>query len=231
MAQARPRVQAVAVSAAPARAPERVHAVPVDPQPARIADGGVAMRGRSSFDAPTRGAGSMLREVRLAGGGPLDIRPRMVAEPARMGQEAPPPPVAAQPPAPPPSWAEVERVIARESESKGLTRKEASDLAQAIDAAALQAAEAIAAGERCVGVDDAVLVDVRALRDRLTAFAAAAGPDQRYDRFAREDGELAERVLQCAVLYAKIVEERKQSSMAWVLGGLIVGTVVLIVVS
>lgn len=231
----RARVQATPVEAR-AQAPQapqaaqgvRIRATPVEPQPTRMDGGGVAIRGRSSFDARQRGAGSMLQEVRLAGGtGPLDIRPRAVAQ-LDMGQAEQAKPEAA--PAAP-AWADVERIVARESESRGLTRKEASDLALALTTAADQSAAAIEAGERCVGVDDAAIADARAFRDRLARFAATAALDARYDQFTSAELALAERVLECGDLYAKLQESRQSGVMAWALGGLIVGTAVLIAVS
>lgn len=207
------------MSASQAR-PPRVEAVPLGTQPVRVPDtGGRALLGKSVFDA-ARGPGAQMSEVRLRGSqaapAALVERPRVLARPI-LGQQA-----QAAPPPPPPPLTEVERVLAREAGTPGLTAKEAGDLARAL-AAALQVSQAaIANGEHCVGVDDQALSNGRRLADRL-----AAPAPQGYD-FGPDDAQLMERILECASAVQKLDDARSGRAAAYVIGGLVVGGIILV---
>jgi hypothetical protein len=191
----------------------RVRAVPVAATPARLSDavGGNIAKGRSVFDMPVLGSGAQLRKVPIAGS-----QARAVAPPA-LGQQA--------------DQSAVERVIQRELPPVGLSKNEASDIAAALAAALGTAERAMAEGIACGSLTDASLADARAIRDYLRRFASVARPDEKTERLSSSDFALVDEVLACQETHRQVTEARQGRGAMLLAGGLIVGTIILIVAS
>jgi hypothetical protein len=194
--------------------------MPVQPvMGGRVPDGnfGVGSQVRSIFDIPRQAPRAEAQ------------RPRIVAK--ALGQEAPPapppepapPPPAAPPPVPP---EKVEAILRRETPPEGLTKKEAAELAAALTPALENSALALAEGEQCLGVDDSSLKKATGLRDGLVRFAGTAPENARLE-IDPADITLLEQVLECSDLYLTKKQAATSKTVAFVLGGLLAGAIVL----
>jgi hypothetical protein len=224
----RPRIQAMPMPSADIQVMPGNQPMPVQPaMGGRIPDGnfGVGAQVRSIFDVPRQAP-------RAESSAPQ--RPRILAR--SLGQEAPPAPPPAEPapvppPAPPPVPPDkVEAVLRRETPPEGLTKQEAADLAAALTPALENSALALAEGEQCLGVDDSSLKKASGLRDGLVRFATQAPENARLE-VDPADITLMEQVLECSELYLVKKQAASAKTVAFVLGGLLVGTVVLVLAS
>lgn len=217
----RPRIQAKPLPSSDIQVPFGTQPIPIQTaMGGRIPEGnfGVGAQVRSIFDIPNPSA-----RPDMAG----SQRPRIIAR--ALGQEEVPPP--SSPPAtPPPSAERVEAVLQRETPPEGLTKKEAAELAGALTPALENSELALAEGEQCIGIDDSSLKKARGLRDGLVKFANQAPENARLE-VEPEDITLMEQTLECSALY----EEKKKSAtgktVAFVLGGVLVGGLVLVLAS
>lgn len=218
----RPRIMAKPMAPPDVQLPHGNQPIPVQPgMGGRIPDGnnaGVGAQVRSIFDIPRQPPHQEAPQ-----------RPRVVAK--ALGQEAPPapPPAAPAPPPAPPQVppGKVEAILNRETPPEGLVRKEAAELAAALGPALERTALALAEGDQCVGIDESSLKKATALRDGLVRFATQAPENARLE-IEPEDITLMEQVLDCSALYAEKQSAATAKTIAFVAGGLLVGTLVLI---
>lgn len=221
----RPRIQAKPMPSADLQVVPGNLTMPVQPvMGGRVPDGnfGIGSQVRSIFDIP--------RQPQRA----EPQRPRIVAR--ALGQQeappaTPPPPPEPAPAAPPPVPPDkVEAVLRRETPPEGLTKKEAAELAAALTPALENSALALAEGEQCLGVDDSSLKKATGLRDGLVRFATQAPENARLEVEAA-DITLMEQVLECSELYLTKKQAASAKTVAFVLGGLLVGGLVLVLAS
>lgn len=222
----RPRIQAKPLPSSDIQLPQSPQGIPVQTNMGgRIPDGnfGVGSQVRSIFDVPK----GRRQEA--------PTRPRILAK--ALGQETPPPSqteTQAPPsptPAPPPATTErVQAVLQRESPPEGLVKKEAAELASALTPAIENSALALAEGKQCAGVDDSSLKKAGSLRDGLLRFATQAPENARLE-IEPADIALIEQVLECSDLYEAQKKAATEKTVAFVLGGLLIGTVVLVLTS
>lgn len=214
--------------------------VPLSSGSGRIPEGGgnASMKQRSVFEGP-RGAGSPLSEVRLTGTGPR-VQQLQVSQAAHSAPPlfSPPPQYAPQENvrrvigqatvmAAEPREAEIERIIERQLPPQGMTKKEASQLADALSTAVVVSEQALAAGERCFGVDDAAIADAKATRDYLLQFVNTASAADRTNpgRLPKERLDIVERVIECQMAHERLQGQGGPSLLALLLGGAIVAGV------
>lgn len=218
----RPRIQAKPMPSGDIQMMPASQSMPVQPaMGGRIPDGnfGVGAQVRSIFDVPRQGP----RFTEPA----APQRHRVVAK--ALGQEeAPPaaPPPAPAPPPPPPAE-KVEAVLKRETPPEGLTKQEAADLAAALTPALENTALALAEGKQCLGIDDSSLKKATGLRDGLVRFAEQAPENARLE-VESADITLMEQVLDCSALYDAQKQAVATRTVAFVLGGLLVGGLILV---
>lgn len=124
----------------------------------------------------------------------------------------------------------VEAVLKREAPPQGLTKGEASTLASDLQNAIEKTELALNEGGQCLNVDQGVLENVKKIQSDLIDFSTD-GPENVRADIAAEDLSLIERVFECSAIYAKKKEAEKTATMAFVAGGLLIGTIVLVVVS
>ena len=219
----RARASAMSAAAPSGHAPNLLGAppaVPMNQAPVRIPDGsgvggGPVMRSRSVFDESVRGVGAQVREVRLlAGLGPL-LQSNAAQMPSRgavpmMAGPRPPKRVQAvlssslgQEAAP--TSSEVQKILQRETEPKGIAPDEAAALAAALTPALEASTKAIAESVVCGNVDSFVVQEVRVLRDGLVRFAANGARDERLDISAGDLSKI-DAVLACQVTYDQVAE-------------------------
>lgn len=193
----------------------------------RLPDGGQGanntLKMKSIFEG---GNSSQVSQVRMASPRPQG-RPLAFARKV-MGQESSPEAAPPAPPPPPPT--NVQEVLVREGGPQGMTRKEASDIAQVLGIAIQSSSEALAAGQTCVGVDGATLDDARTVQAGMSRFASAGNADERLELSPGEI-DLIERVVECGMTYDKMKELNKGKTVAFVAGGLLIGAIVLLVMS
>jgi hypothetical protein len=217
-------------------------AVPIMSGSGRIPDGNGngSMKQKSVFEGP-RGAGAQINQVRLMGGGP-QLQQLQVSQAAHGG--APPPPQdfgspevrrgigQATPVETPVREAQIERIIERQLPPQGMTKKEAQLLADSLAVAVVVAQEALAAGEKCFGVDDAVIGDVKATRDYLASFAYSANEADRTNpaRLPKEKLDNVERVIECQMAHERLMAQGGPSILALLIGGAIVAGVTYVLV-
>lgn len=149
---------------------------------------------------------------------------------AKMGQEDAPPAPPELPPMPPLPPTNVQEVLVRENGPKGLTKKEAADINVALIDAIQSSAEALSSGKVCVGVDGAAINSAHEIQAGLEKFSTTAGPNERLDLQASEI-DLIDRMIACGLVYEQSAAASKSKTMAFVAGGLIIGTVVLLVMA
>lgn len=215
--------------------------VPINMGSGRIPEGGgnASIKQKSVFESP-RGAGSQVNEVRLLGNGPR-LQQLQVAQ-AAQGGVPPPPPAApheyrraigqATPVEPQYREAEIERIIERQLPPQGMTKKEAQQLADALTVALDVSEKALAAGEKCFGVDDASIAQARATRDYLANFAYSAGASDRTDpaKLPKEKLDTVERILECQMAHERLVAQNSPSVLALLAAGVVVVGVTYLVV-
>lgn len=155
---------------------------------------------------------------------------------AKMGQQSDVPQAPSAPTAPaapsgvdlPPT--NVQDVLIRESGPRGLTRKEASDIASVLLDSLKSAAAAVAAGQTCVGVDGSTLDTAKNIQSQMAKFGSTGNSDDRLDLESSEV-DIIERIIECASVYEKVEAAAKGRTIAFVAGGLIIGAVVLLATS
>jgi hypothetical protein len=96
-----------------------------------------------------------------------------------------------------------------------------------LEQAIVAASEAITAGETCIGVDGATIQNAKELQAGLERFATLGNPDERLNL---RPGEIAtmKSVLECGMTHQRLEQASQGRVMAFVIGGLIVGAVVLL---
>lgn len=217
----RPRIHAKPLPSSDIQVPMGNQAMPVQPAiGGRVPDGnfGIGAQVRSIFDIPNQGP--VTQQV-------VPQRPRVVAK--ALGQEEVPPAPPPEPPPPSPPGM-VEAVLKRETPPEGLVKKEAAELAAALTPALENSALALAEGEHCIGIDDSTLKKATGLRDGLVKFATEAPENARLE-VEPADITLMEQVLECSALYETKKQAATAKTVAFVLGGVLVGTLVLIFAS
>lgn len=115
----------------------------------------------------------------------------------------------------------------RETPPEGLTKQEAADLAAALTPALENTALALAEGKQCLGIDDSSLKKATGLRDGLVRFAEQAPENARLE-VESADITLMEQVLDCSALYDAQKQAVATRTVAFVLGGLLVGGLILV---
>lgn len=224
-----------------------VRPVPLNSGSGRIPEGGGngSMKQRSVFEGP-RGPGAQINEVRLRNNGP-QLHQLQVVQAASRGV---PNPTSSQPapafkapefrravgqatPVQTPSGeAEIDRIIERQLPPQGMTKKEAQQLADALTIALDVTEKAIAAGEKCFGVDDAAIADAKATRDYLANFAYNASASDRTSptRLPKEKLDTVEHILECQMAHERLAAQNRPGIVPFLLTAAVVAGVTYLVV-
>jgi len=191
--------------------------VPVDPPPMRMPEGGkiASMGSRSFFDNPAPGSSAQKNLVALKNElfrpEPGTERPTVQAMPV-LGQDS-----------------GAERVIQRETPPEGVSKEEAKAIVEALDPALEATAKAIEEGLTCGRVDSLVYAEVKKLRDSLDRFASSTTESRA--ELAPAELEKIDAVMACQKTYEGTVSASKTRTVAFVIGGIVIGAIVIAVVS
>lgn len=124
----------------------------------------------------------------------------------------------------------VDEVLARESDPQGLRSEEAASVAAELMSALPAARNAASNGVPCVGVDGDVLAEGGRLLASLQDFSAQA-PEGSRVALSEEELDTIEKILACAEAAKAIEGERSSRTLAFVLGGVVIGFGVIVAVS
>jgi hypothetical protein len=196
-----------------------VFGVPVDAPPMRMPEGAniTSMGARSIFEGPVKNPEIRtltLRPDRFAvrAGTEPEPRPRAFAQPV-MGEDDP----------------GVMKILQREIPPEGLSSAEAailaSDLVPALDAAAKAIEEKIS----CSGVDSTVHREVSVLRERLERFGSSKNESKA--ELSPPEIRKIQAVLACRETYDQVASARQGRTIAFVVGGVLLGVIVIAVIS
>jgi len=123
----------------------------------------------------------------------------------------------------------VMKILQREIPPEGLSSTEAAALAAALTPALAAAANAIQEQVSCGGVDSTIHKEVSVLRDRLERFGSSKNESKA--ELSPPEIQKIEAILACQQTYDQVASARKGRTIAFVVGGVLLGAIVIAVIS